>query len=835
MTFLEFPMLMGLVLVAVPVVIHLLNRNKARPVVWGAMRFLAASLETERRRLLLEEMLLLALRCLLVAVIVMAMARPFLPSQPSVSWFVTLPLLAVASVCIGASSVVWKSVKRRRILLLVAVLSAIFAIAAAASERWLQKRSWLSGTGDRDIIIVIDSSDSMRLLVDGCSNFSRAKDEAARIVKNCSSGDAVGLILAGPVPYALVKAPSSDRREIIDMINHRDFQPTGGSFGALEALNAAAAMLAEGRNPVKKIVVFTDQQGVGWDIRSQARWNYLARNLNSSAIRPKVVVRRFAFPQPFRNAAITDITFPRSSPGTGQPVKIEVKVVNGGDQPIQPASVSLSVNGEAVTRETFLKELPPGGSETVTFEHRFKKAGRAIVTCEISCNDDQVADNSQTMLIDVIDTLPVLLIDGAPSKRPMDGAAEFIRLALRPGNGNADENKNGTVFPIKPELVGLGAAMKTDFDKYRVIILASPPLIPQQLGEKLLDRVRAGGGLLIVPGDRTDPKSLNSFRSASGEKFIPAEITDRKNLPDSPAHFALKSFTHPALRLCAETTRSDASLALIRSYWLFNVDKSDSSVDLCGLLDTGDPFMVERKFGRGFIAMTSFAMDRNDSTLPSLKIFVPAMHELVYHLASASGVDANIKPGTEIMFELNDGLAPDSVSSKTAAKADVSGKSQEITVTTPTGRPGKAELVKVDGRRLVRCSDTRWPGLYRIIVASIQDPPKGADGQPLSEMPFVVLANPEENSLGKLTDEELMTLRDRIDLFTPKNMEELIIATTGGVPGREIWKHLMALALLILVAEVALERWIASNRRLHKAKAVEFHNKTNHSPESFNF
>jgi len=818
-------MLLGLLLVSAPVVIHLLNRNKARPVPWGAMRFLAASLETERRRLLLEEMLLLVLRCLLVAALVMAMARPFLSSQPSMSWLITLPLLVVASVCIGISSVVWKSVKTRRRLLIVAGLSAIFAIAAAASERWLQKRSWLSGSGDRDLILIIDGSDSMKLLVDGRPNFTRAKDEAIQILKNCSSGDAVGLILAGPVPYALVKAPTSNHREIIDIINHRDFQPAGGSFGALEALNAASAMLAEGRNPVKKIVVFTDQQSLGWDIQGQARWNYLARNLNTSAIRPKVVVRRFAFPQPFRNAAVADIAFPRSSPGAGQPVKIEVKVVNGGDMPIQPAAVTLSVNGEPITRETFLKELPPGGSETVAFEHRFKKSGRAVVSCEIACNDDQDADNSQKRVIDVIDTLPVLIIDGAPSKRPMDGAAEFIRLALCPGNGGSAENKNGTVFPIKPETVGVDAAMKMDLDKYRVVILANPPFIPPQLAERLISKARSGGGILVAPGDRTDPKMLNALRSQSGEKFLPAEMAERRNLPDLPAHFALKSFSHPALRLCAETTRSDASLALINSYWRLNVDKADVSVDVCGLLDSGDPFMAERKFGRGFVAMTSFAMDRNDSTLPSLKIFVPAMHEVVYHLASAGGVDANIKPGTEIMFELNDGAAPGSVSARTSARADVSGKSQEIPVVTPSGRPGKAELLKVDGRRLVRCPDTRWPGLYKIIVSSIQDSPKGADGQPLNEMPFVVLANPEESTLGKLTDEELMTLRDRIDLFSPKNIEELITATTGGVPGREIWKYLMAMALLILVAEVALERWIASNRRIHMAEAVEFHDK----------
>ncbi len=263
MTFLELPMLLGLTLVMVPVLIHLLNRSKAKPIAWGAMRFLVASVETRRRRLLVEEMLLLALRCLAVAAVAVAMARPFLPSQPALPWPLALPLLAVAAVCVGVAAVLWKSLRLRRRLIMTATVAAAVAIAAAVAERWMQKRSWLSGGGDRDIVLVVDGSDSMRIAVDGRPNFERAKEEAARIVEASGPGDAIGLILAGPAPCPLVKAPVSNHKDILEMLNHKDFRPTGGSFGALEALNAAAAMLGEGRNPVKRIVVLTDQQGIG--------------------------------------------------------------------------------------------------------------------------------------------------------------------------------------------------------------------------------------------------------------------------------------------------------------------------------------------------------------------------------------------------------------------------------------------------------------------------------------------------------------------------------------------------------------------------------------------
>src|SRR5258706_11519662 len=80
MGFLNLAMLIGLAGVAIPIIIHLLNRRRYDVVDWGAMQFLQIS-ETTRRRLLIEEILLMALRMLLIAIMVLAMAAPFIPSS----------------------------------------------------------------------------------------------------------------------------------------------------------------------------------------------------------------------------------------------------------------------------------------------------------------------------------------------------------------------------------------------------------------------------------------------------------------------------------------------------------------------------------------------------------------------------------------------------------------------------------------------------------------------------------------------------------------------------------------------------------------------------------
>ncbi len=65
----------GLAAVSVPIIIHLLNRRRYRVRDWAAMKFLLDSIRKNRRRLRIEELILLAIRCLAVFLIGMVLAR----------------------------------------------------------------------------------------------------------------------------------------------------------------------------------------------------------------------------------------------------------------------------------------------------------------------------------------------------------------------------------------------------------------------------------------------------------------------------------------------------------------------------------------------------------------------------------------------------------------------------------------------------------------------------------------------------------------------------------------------------------------------------------------
>src|SRR5881275_2529556 len=65
----------GGALVSAPIIIHLINRMRFKRLRWAAMEFLLRSQKRNRRRLIIEQLLLLALRCLLVMMGVLLVSR----------------------------------------------------------------------------------------------------------------------------------------------------------------------------------------------------------------------------------------------------------------------------------------------------------------------------------------------------------------------------------------------------------------------------------------------------------------------------------------------------------------------------------------------------------------------------------------------------------------------------------------------------------------------------------------------------------------------------------------------------------------------------------------
>ncbi|HLU46654.1 MAG TPA: BatA domain-containing protein, partial [Planctomycetota bacterium] len=68
-------------LASIPIIIHLLNRRRLRRIDWAAMEFLLAALKKNKRRVRLEQLILLLVRIALMILLALFISRPIFDSR----------------------------------------------------------------------------------------------------------------------------------------------------------------------------------------------------------------------------------------------------------------------------------------------------------------------------------------------------------------------------------------------------------------------------------------------------------------------------------------------------------------------------------------------------------------------------------------------------------------------------------------------------------------------------------------------------------------------------------------------------------------------------------
>lgn len=201
--FLNPLILLGLSAVSVPIFIHLMNRRRPQRVRWAAMRFLQASVARNQRRMRLEDLLLLAMRCLLIVLLVLAIARPVLRA--------------------GAAAM---------------------------------------GGGAVTAVIVLDNSYSMSAS-DGIEpRFAVAKRAARDLMRSLPAGSSVGVVLGSDNVYELIAEPTPDLTYAADAIESAALSDRATNL--FPAVQSAAEILQRRSESRKEIYVITDGQASGF-------------------------------------------------------------------------------------------------------------------------------------------------------------------------------------------------------------------------------------------------------------------------------------------------------------------------------------------------------------------------------------------------------------------------------------------------------------------------------------------------------------------------------------------------------------------------------------------
>ncbi|MEX0866278.1 MAG: BatA domain-containing protein [Pirellulales bacterium] len=846
MTFIQPLLLAGLALIFIPILIHLFNRRKAKVIEWGAMRFLAGSMVSRRRRVQIEELILLALRCLLVALLVLAVARPFVPVGASLGWMLVLPALLLGAIILAVGTVMLnKGLPRLILFCSVAAVVGLLAV-ASQSERVRQMKLW-SAKGTQDVAIVIDGSTSMSLASDGRSNFDRAIEEARAVIDGLEVGDGVSIVLAGSTPTAVTPSPLSAGGELSERL--LELKPVGGSMSVVDALDVAAATLARGGNAAKKIVLLTDGQAVGWDTENVARWEYLQETLDKLSTKPKVILRNLTLPLNYRNVSVASIEPARRMIGTDRAVAIRVRVENTGTDTIVPEGVRLQIGEQTALTET-VAPIAPGASQVVEFQHQFSGGGPQVLSARVLVSDDLPGDDVRSRVVSTFDSLPVLLVDGNGAYRARDQATTFIELALTPPPETTRANRRGgdatgpDALPVEPTFVTTKVISAPDFndrvalEDYRVVVLANVARLPADVCQRLTEFVERGGGLLIAPGRESEPEFYNQWRSTAGGPLLPAQIAERITLAYDAAASkpSLSTFTHAALKRFADGP-TDLGDAAFTGYWKIQPTAAITTAT-GGNLSSGDPLLLESGVGRGRVALTAVSLDNQDGNLPAQMAFLPMVHELVYHLASPILPDMNAQLANVINIRLPLPYT-EAAPAEEAAEADGDEES-ELTakVIAPSGKTREAAVAVADGFVTVTLLGAAEAGLYRVkLPKPYHDLVLRADGSAAGEsdaseartaatigVPIALTTSADESRLIPMGEVEEATADRFTDFFVAHNRENLAAVLQGDVPGQELWKLMALGALLALLGENLVTRWIGKNRKTGNTEAVDFTN-----------
>jgi hypothetical protein len=228
MHFLSPLLIWGTLLGAIPLIIHLLNRRRFRRVEWAPMRHLKLTIRRNRRRIQIEQLLLLLLRIALPILLFVFLARPVL--------------------------------------------------------RPTGLESWLLGGGRTSQVVLVDDSLSMGYAVGGPPTFHRAREVAGRLLGSARPQDRCTLVATSAPRSPVFHEVEGTRRE--ELAGEALAMPITETYASWATVLAGAEeVLQSCTYPTRSLTIVTDLRKAGWDPSVSG----VARRLHERGVRVRVV------------------------------------------------------------------------------------------------------------------------------------------------------------------------------------------------------------------------------------------------------------------------------------------------------------------------------------------------------------------------------------------------------------------------------------------------------------------------------------------------------------------------------------------------------------------
>src|SRR5436305_4776766 len=467
-SFLNWPFLIGLLTAAIPLIIHLSRSRRTKKMRFSTTRFFTEQFLRSYRMSRLKELLLLACRMALCGLLAMAFAQPlFMPKG----------------------------------------------------------QSFLAGK-TRSVVLVIDNSASMGYMENGRTQLDRARDVARALLGGLGGDDTVSVVLAGrQAGGPKVLCEQKPHAELGDVLQDVNTVPVATVAADLTDAVARAEEIAQASAaPSKEVYVLSDLQDSGWDLQNDK----IAERQGSDVLFFFVPLR----PKAVSNLAITAVQYTAARPMAGVPFSIRPLLNSQGEQ-AQNSQVRLYIYNKDGKPEKVderpIERLQNGQWSAPRFYHTFTTGGWHAGYVEVQ-DENLPQDNRRYFALEVLDSVEVLAINGAPSSVPRLDELLFLRAALSFAN---PEGKS----PIQMKADSPAALGSLDLAKYPLIILANVQRLSEDATAKLENYVDRGGSLWVFLGDKVDAAAYNqsiagATRAHGG--LLPGKLGERKGSPDAP-------------------------------------------------------------------------------------------------------------------------------------------------------------------------------------------------------------------------------------------------------------------------------------------------------------
>jgi hypothetical protein len=651
---------------------------------------------------------------------------------------------------------------RERLLLIVRALAClVVAIALAKPFTSCQRKGPMVTRGPQAAVVVIDDSFASGYLIDGKPWLHYASDEARKILAQLGPEAEVAIVRTSEGaehPTELTRDHLRLRDQLLAI------EPSSRPADTTRALTRAAQLLAASSHDRKTVFLMSLGAKTGFH-GDEPPWGKDGPTLVPIELRPPKLP----------NVAITAL-HADPDPGAGnRAAAFTAEVGNFSDTPAK-VELQLAIGDHVVARGAL--ELSPGEKKTKPFIAMLPAGMRATDASVSLAADALPVDDKRWVRASLRDEIRVLLVDGDPRTVRRDDELFYVEAALRPG----DREDSGTSIRTitAEELAGIdpkhhsAEAPTIDLNDFDVIVLADVAALQPEVVSVLADWVRAGGGILVAPGDHVDPAAYDRTMLTLLPQSLrdPIDVTWGASPDDRDSralHLVKWEADHPIFLPFAKDAPELASAKFFKIS-LLGPTTATADRKVLARFTNGAAALVEASMGAGHTLLYTSTLDRDWNDLPIHAGFLPLMQQAIRHLARKHTV------GNQ-----GDHLVGSSVVLPTA---DL----KKLEVRGPDGIGAVYEGDRIAGRSSVRFTRTDKPGVYRVIGTDQTGATRDHD-----ELAFVVNLDPHGSDLTPAPESAY-----------PASGSGSIGAPTDSRRRVELWHALAAAVLLLLLAEGVL-------------------------------